>query len=153
MQFDRLGASLKHDVHLVIEAVFLVVGHIGFGAGFEVHGFVLDVGLFQPLANYSGTRMGRIIYLGSHMLDQLPSISLSARRRFAAQVNEVVGVVVSVAHHIMLCVVQEREEFLEETLLAFGGELVVKSPEATTKDRPEAVDVCSGLKPCFLVSL
>jgi hypothetical protein len=46
MQLDRLGAALKRNVHFVEEAVFLVVGQVGLGAGFEVHGFVLDVGLF-----------------------------------------------------------------------------------------------------------
>ena len=83
------------------------------------------------------------------MLDQLPRIPLSTRRRLAAQVNEVVGVVVSLAHHVLLGVVEEREELFEEALLAFGRELVVESPEAATENGPEAIDVCSGWKPIF----
>jgi hypothetical protein len=38
MQLDGLRATLKLDVHLVLEAVFLVVWQIHFGAGFEVGG-------------------------------------------------------------------------------------------------------------------
>jgi hypothetical protein len=83
------------------------------------------------------------------MLDQLPRISLSARRRLAAQVDEIVGVVVSLAHHVVLGVVEDGEELFEETLLAFAGELVVESPEAAAEDGPEAVDVCSRWKPIF----
>ena len=81
------------------------------------------------------------------MLDQLPRISLSTRRRLAAQVDEIVGIVVSLTHYVLLGVVQEREELLEEALLAFDRELVVESPEATAEYGPEAIDVCSGWEP------
>jgi len=54
------------------------------------------------------------------MLNQLPRISLASSRRFATKVDEVVGVVVSLGHHVVLSVVQEREELVEEALPAFG---------------------------------
>ena len=48
---------------------------------------------------------GYSTYLGSHMLDQLPRIPLATRRRLAAQVDEIVGVIVPHTHHILLGVV------------------------------------------------
>jgi len=87
------------------------------------------------------------------MLDQLPRISLSTCGGLTAKVNEVIRVVVSLTHHIMLGIVQKRQELLEEALLAFDRELVVESPESAAEDGPETVDVGSRRKPVsWLVS-
>lgn len=59
------------------------------------------------------------------MLDQLPRIAFSPGRGFGADVDEIPGVVVAVAEHLALRIVQERQKLVEEALLAFGGELVI----------------------------
>jgi len=58
------------------------------------------------------------------MFDQLFRISFTPRTRLATKINEVIGVVVSLSHDIVLSVVQERQELIVEASLAFTRELV-----------------------------
>lgn len=90
-------------------------------------------------------------YSSSHMLNQLPCITLSSCTRFAAKIHKVVRVIITRTHNIVLGVVQKREELVIETGLAFGGELVPEAPHARAEDRPEIVHVLSRRHPiCFI---
>jgi len=66
----------------------------------------------------------------THTLNQLSRIPLPPRTRFTAQVHEIIRIVVAITHDIMFGIVQQGHEFIEESVAAFGGELVVESPHA-----------------------
>lgn len=55
-----------------------------------------------------------------HVLDTLARIAFATGCRLGADVHEVVGLVIASAHDLELGVVQQREELVEETSLAFG---------------------------------
>jgi hypothetical protein len=54
------------------------------------------------------------------MLNQLLCVALPTRTWFAAQVHEVVGVIVTLAEHFVLGVVEKREELVIESSFPFG---------------------------------
>jgi hypothetical protein len=64
------------------------------------------------------------------LLDKFTGISFATGTRFRAEVDEIVGVVVTLAHYVLLGVVEEWEELGEEASSSFGRELVVKPPHA-----------------------
>ncbi len=64
-----------------------------------------------------------------------------------AEVDQVPGVVVTVAEHGGLGVVQQGQDLLEEARFALGGEAEVEPPDAAAEDGPPAVEVLAGWDP------
>lgn len=81
------------------------------------------------------------------MLNQLPGVPFSPRAGFAPEVHEVVGIIVAIAHDVVLGVVQQWHEFREEPVAALGGELVVETPHAGADGREEVVYIFTWGKP------
>lgn len=84
------------------------------------------------------------------MLNQLPRISLTASTGFASKVDEIIGVVVTLTHHIVLGMVQQREELGVEAGFAFRRELVPESPQTAAEDSPEIIHVLSRWHPTYV---
>ena len=74
------------------------------------------------------TRPALAIRDSGHMFNELAGVALSTTTGPGAYVNEVPGLELSLTERSMHCVVEERQEFIEETALAFGGEAVVEAP-------------------------
>lgn len=94
-------------------------------------------------------KMG-VFYLLKHMRNQLLRVSLASRTLLAAEVDEVIRIIVPLGHDMVLGVVEQRQELVVETLLAFLGELVPETPHARAKDGPEIIHVLSRRHPIKL---
>jgi hypothetical protein len=70
------------------------------------------------------------------VLDQLFGVAFTASTGLGTKVHEIVGFIIAFTEDIMLRVVQKGEELVVETSLAFGGELVPKSPHAAAENGP-----------------
>jgi hypothetical protein len=133
-----------HDVHLKLllatsqmhplagaEAQLLIDLDIDWTAAFEVARSALGIGLLGDILN------------------ELSGVPLATGFRTGAQVDEVPGVVVALAQNGFLDVVQDGQEFSEETLATFAGQLVLEAPHAAADHGPEAVHILARRHPVF----
>lgn len=74
-----------------------------------------------------------------HILQQPRGVPASLRVGLGAQVDEVPGVVVAVAQHGGLGVVQQRQDLVKVAAPALGRQLEVEPPQAAPELRPPAV--------------
>jgi len=157
------------DLALDGEAQLGVDERVDTVAAFEVTGAVLQVSLPPPQSRMSdqlkhfpvlsdelqrklrgeSAAIDQRTYLLSHILDQLPRIPLPPRGCFRADVHEIPRLVVALGEHVVLGVVQQRQEFVEEALFAFGGELVVEAPQAAAENGAPVVHVFARWHPRF----
>ena len=86
-------------------------------------------------------------HLDGHVLDQLRRIPPAAAAGLGAQVDEVVAVVIAVAHDIVLGVVQQGQQLLVVSPAALGGELPREAPQAAAQRRPPIVHGLAGKDP------
>lgn len=93
-----------------------------------------------------------VAYPSKHMLNQLLRIALAPRTRLATKVHEVVRIVVTITHHVVLGVMQEWQELVVKASLAFPRKLVPQSPHATAEDSPEIIHVLPRRHPVFFIS-
>jgi hypothetical protein len=98
-------------------------------------------------AAFQITRHPICVRLLRHVLDQLASVSFATGFGARAQVDQVPRVVVAVAQHGFLDVVQLQQELVEEALAALARELVVQAPHAAADHRPESVHVFTRRHP------
>ena len=80
-------------------------------------------------------------YLLGRVLNQTSRVAFSPRAGSRTNVDEVPGVIVLFAKDVVFGVVQQGEEFVEEALLAFFGELPVEGVHAAPELGAEIVHV------------
>jgi hypothetical protein len=155
-QTDGRGSPLEVDIPLDLKAKLFIVGIIGLRARLKVHGTVLSISLFllsaKPTARRNKERKqrkrkGKETNPRHHILQQPRRVPAALRVGFGAQVHEVPGLVVAVAEHLGLGVVQQRHDLAEQPLLALGRQLEVEPPRAAAQLRPPAVEVFAGWDP------
>ena len=86
-------------------------------------------------------------YLDSHILNQLGRVPAPAPAGLGAQVDEVVAVVVAVAHDVALGVVQQGQQLAVIAAAALGRQLPIEAPHAAAQRRPPVVHGLAGREP------
>ena len=166
VQLDGLLAAQELDLFGHLESESAVEFQIERVAAFEVAGTVFHVRLVASSIQYlfrarteeeqrkSKTRyyfrLEWSVYLLGGIFNQTLCVPFAPRARSCANVNEVPGVVVVGAEDVVFGVVQQGEELVEETLLAFFGELPVEAVHAAPEHGAEIVHVLLGGHPVSL---
>lgn len=133
IQLNMLLGTLKVDVLLQLETQLVV-----------------DL-LIDRMAALKICSLAFSIRLLGHIFDDLPGIPFASARRAGADIDQVPALLVPLSHDLKLCIMQKREELVEEALAAFLRELVVETPQAGTEDREPIVHVVTRWHPRSIV--
>lgn len=82
-----------------------------------------------------------------NMLNQLSCIPLPTAAWLCSEIDQVPAVGVPVAHDFLLGHMQQGQEFVEKSLLAFGAELEIQPPHSAAEDGEPIVQVLSRRHP------
>ena len=90
-----------------------------------------------------------VAYLSHHVPEELASVPFAAGMRLGANVDEVVTVIVTVSHDLLLGAGQKGQHLLVVAPAAFLGELEVELQHTAPEHGPPSISVASRKVPTY----